>query len=69
MFSLEGRVALVTGAASGIGAATGLAMAKAGADVVLLGWYPPDGYAVEPVRLGVEACGRRVALVTFPWVG
>jgi 3-oxoacyl-[acyl-carrier protein] reductase len=58
MFSLENRVALVTGAASGIGAATARAMAEAGADVVL-GWHPPDGHDVEPVRLEVEANGRR----------
>ncbi|MGP8249295.1 MAG: SDR family NAD(P)-dependent oxidoreductase [Candidatus Dormibacteria bacterium] len=58
MFSLENRVALVTGAASGIGAATAHAMAEAGADVVL-GWYPPDGHEVEPVRLEVESHGRR----------
>jgi len=58
MLSLENRVALVTGAASGIGAATACAMGKAGADVVL-GWYPPDGHEVEPVRLEVETYGRR----------
>ena len=35
MFSLENRVAVVTGAASGIGAATAQVFATAGADVVL----------------------------------
>jgi len=34
MFSLEGKVAVVTGAASGIGRATALRFARAGADVV-----------------------------------
>lgn len=58
MFSLDNRVALVTGAASGIGAATACAMAEAGADVVL-GWYPPDGHEVDPVRVEVESHGRR----------
>ena len=35
MFDLSGRVALVSGAASGLGKATSLALAEAGADVVL----------------------------------
>lgn len=35
MFDLAGRVALVSGAASGLGKATALAVAEAGADVVL----------------------------------
>lgn len=59
MFDLTNRVALVTGAASGIGAATAIALAEAGADIAL-GWYPPDGHDVEPVRLRVAATGRKV---------
>jgi len=57
-FRLDGRVALVTGGASGIGAATAIAMATAGADVVL-GWYPPDGHDVEPIRQQVQSGGHR----------
>lgn len=58
MFELTGRVALITGAASGIGAATARIFAAAGADVALA-WYPPDGHDIETVRQTVEAAGRR----------
>ena len=34
-FRLDGKVAIITGAGRGIGAATALALAEAGADVVL----------------------------------
>jgi 3-oxoacyl-[acyl-carrier protein] reductase len=55
---LKGRVALVTGAASGIGAATAIAFSRAGADVAI-GWFPGDPHDVGPVRKAVEAAGRR----------
>jgi 3-oxoacyl-[acyl-carrier protein] reductase len=61
-FRLEGRVALVTGAASGIGAASARIFAEAGADVVA-GWYPSDPHDVEPTRATVEAAGRRCLVV------
>jgi NAD(P)-dependent dehydrogenase (short-subunit alcohol dehydrogenase family) len=55
-FDLEGRVALVTGAARGIGHAIALALANAGADVALgLREHSNDG----GVAAEVEALGRR----------
>lgn len=61
MCDLRGRAALVTGAASGIGAATAVAFAQAGADVAL-GWLPSDPHDIAPVRKAVEAAGRRAVV-------
>ena len=62
MLRLDGRVALVTGAASGIGAATAEAFADGGADLVL-GWYAGDPHDIGPVVATVEARGRRCLVV------
>ncbi len=58
MFELTDRVAIITGAASGIGAATARLFAQAGADVGLA-YYSGDPHDIEPVRNAVEATGRR----------
>jgi NAD(P)-dependent dehydrogenase (short-subunit alcohol dehydrogenase family) len=55
-FDLTGQVALVTGAARGLGAAISLALAHAGADVAL---GLRDLSAAEDVARQIEAMGRR----------
>jgi 3-oxoacyl-[acyl-carrier protein] reductase len=62
VFTLENRAAVVTGAASGIGAATARIFAEAGADVALA-WHRGDPHDVEPIRRAVEAAGRRALVV------
>lgn len=58
-FRLEGSSALVTGAATGIGAAIAMALAEAGADVACHGNTRPAGGTAEAIRgLG----GRAVAI-------
>ncbi len=59
LFDLSGRVAIVTGANTGIGQAIALALAGAGADIAAVGRTP----ATE-TRAKVEALGRRAVLVS-----
>jgi 3-oxoacyl-[acyl-carrier protein] reductase len=58
VFRLDGKVAFVTGAASGIGAATATALARNGADVAVA-YFAGDPYDIAPVAEAVEAEGRR----------
>ena len=58
LFDLTGRVALVTGANSGIGKAIAAALAGAGAAVVLVARRAPE---LEQARAEIEAGGGRAA--------
>lgn len=59
-FSLAERIAVVTGPAKGMGAAATLTLARAGADMVLVG---RDIAPIEDVGADVRALGRRAEIV------
>lgn len=59
-FRLDGKVALVTGAGKGIGAAIARGFAEAGADVVLAARTRED---LDAVAADIEAMGRRALVV------
>ena len=60
LFSVPGQVAIVTGAGRGIGAATAIALAEAGADVVV---SARTAEQVEQVGETIRGLGRRAAVV------
>src|SRR5688572_25402329 len=60
MFQLDGQVAVVTGAGRGIGAATAVALAEAGADVLISARTSRD---LEGVASQIEEKGRRAVIV------
>ena len=61
MYPLAGRVALVTGASSGIGEATALALATAGADVVVVARRIER---LEQLVRQIQAAGRQAIAVS-----
>ena len=60
LFRLDGKIALVTGATAGLGRAMALALAEAGADVVVHDRVVPP----EDTAAAIAAFGRRSATVT-----
>lgn len=58
---LSGKVALVTGASSGIGRATAIMLARCGADVALNYWTMPE--AAESAAAEITAMGRKALLL------
>ncbi|MDO9145615.1 SDR family NAD(P)-dependent oxidoreductase [Rhodoferax sp.] len=60
LFSLQGQVAIVTGAGKGIGRACALALAQAGADVALAARTQAD---LDAVAEEIRAMGRRAITV------
>ncbi len=60
LFDLTGKVAVVTGASSGLGADAALAYAQAGADVALLARRIEK---LNEVKAAIESTGRKVAAI------
>ncbi|MEM8981781.1 MAG: 2-dehydro-3-deoxy-D-gluconate 5-dehydrogenase KduD [Pseudomonadota bacterium] len=58
LFSLDGKVALVTGANTGLGQAMAVALAQAGADIALVGRSAPD-----ETEAMVRDTGRKATIV------
>ena len=59
-FTVDGQVAVITGAGRGIGAGSAVALAEAGADVVISARH---GSQLEQVAEEVRRAGRRALVV------
>lgn len=59
-----GRIAVVTGAANGIGRASALRLAREGADLVVV---DREGDTLQGVAREIEAAGRQVLPITADW--
>lgn len=63
IMKLEGKVCLITGGSSGIGAATAREFAARGADIAVCG-LPADDALAQGVKRDVEALNRRALTIT-----
>lgn len=59
MFSLKGKVAMITGANQGLGMSYAVALAKAGADIFI----PHFTDDISEIKKAIESIGRRVAFI------
>ena len=60
-----GRIAVVSGAANGIGRASALRLAREGADLVVV---DREGDTLQAVAREIEAAGRQVLAITADWI-
>src|SRR5262249_8914720 len=61
---LAGRIALVSGAANGIGRASAIRLAREGADLVLV---DREGDTLQGVAREIESAGRQALAITVDW--
>ena len=64
MTRLTGRIAVVSGAANGIGRASALRLAREGADLVII---DREGDALREVGGAIEGLGRQALAITADW--
>jgi 2-deoxy-D-gluconate 3-dehydrogenase len=64
-FKLDGKVAVVTGAARGLGQAIAVGLAEAGADIALVDILPTDDTEKSVARIGQKAVGIKADLLSI----